>query len=49
MGSLEMSIHAIERTIEEYSNLINLVQRGEISNLDESRPALHLVGGDDER
>ena len=46
MGSLEMSIHAIERTIEEYGALINKLSSGEISNSD--RPALSLVKEDNE-
>lgn len=41
IGSLEMSIHAIERTIEEYGVLISQIVNGEIPNLD--RPALSLV------
>lgn len=41
MGSLEMSIHAIERTIEEYGVLINKVKNGEIPNSD--KPSLSLV------
>lgn len=46
MGSLEMSIHAIERTVEEYGVLINKVQSGEIENSD--RPSLVLVEEPDE-
>jgi hypothetical protein len=34
VGSLEMSINAIERTIEEMENLILSIQNGEIENLD---------------
>jgi hypothetical protein len=43
-GALEMSIHAIERTILEYNALIEKVENGEIENSD--RPALKLVDGD---
>jgi transposase len=46
VGSLEMSIHAIERTIEEYGVLINKVKNGEILNTD--RPTLALVEDDSE-
>lgn len=40
-GTLEMSIHAIERTIEEHNELIRKIEAGEIRNLD--RPGLSLV------
>lgn len=46
VGSLEMSIHAIERTIEEYGVLINKILGGEIPNSDP--PPLALVKDDDE-
>lgn len=40
-GSLELSINAIKRTIEEYDGLIEQIQKREITNTD--RPALRLV------
>ncbi len=44
IGSLEMSIHAIERTIIEYGTLINRVKSGELPNTDiPQRPMLSLV------
>src|SRR5580698_9791594 len=43
MGSLEMSIHAIERTIIEYGELIRKVSSGEIENTDSVPPRLTLV------
>lgn len=44
MGSLEMSIHAIERTILEYDKLIFRVRNGEVRNTDPpARPILSLV------
>ena len=46
LGSLEMAIHAIERTVEEYGELNNKIQRGDIPNID--RPALSLVEEDSE-
>lgn len=47
VGSLEMSIHAIERTIEQYNGLISEVQQGDIPNVD--RPVLSLVEDQDEQ
>src|SRR5262249_36941036 len=44
MGSLELVIHAVERTAAEYAQLIYKVESGEIANLD--RPVLSLVDGD---
>jgi hypothetical protein len=35
MGSLEMSIHAIERTLEELRDILLRIDRGAIPNLDE--------------
>lgn len=44
VGSLEMSIHAIERTIIEHDTLIQRVRSGELPNTDvPARPALSLV------
>lgn len=43
IGSLEMSCHAIERTIIEYADVINKVKSGEIPNTDAPRPVLSLV------
>lgn len=40
-GALELSIHAIERTIAEYEDLIRRIEAGEIPNTD--RPVLGLV------
>jgi len=40
-GSLEMAIHAIQRTIEEYNELIRKVREGEYVNTD--RPTLKSV------
>jgi len=40
-GSLEMAIHAIERTILEYDVLVQKVRAGEIPNTD--RPTLSIV------
>jgi hypothetical protein len=40
-GSLEMSIHAIQRTIEEYDEIIRKVKDGEFRNTD--RPVLKSV------
>lgn len=34
IGSLEMSSHAIERTLEDVNNLIRMIESGEIPNLD---------------
>ncbi len=41
-GTLELSIHAIERTIAEYESLAKKVEAGDIQNSD--RPHLSLVG-----
>ena len=35
MGSLELSIHAIERTVEELKDLLHRIDAGVIPNLDE--------------
>lgn len=44
-GSLELSLHAIERTRDEYDRLIKLVESGELPNADPPpRPRLTLVG-----
>lgn len=40
-GSFEMSIHAIERTIGEFDQLIEKIRKGEITNTD--APSLKLV------
>jgi hypothetical protein len=43
-GALELSVHAIERTREEYDQLIKKIQAGEIENQDPlERPKLTLV------
>lgn len=42
-GSLEMTIHAVERTILEYHTLIQKIDSGEIRNTD--RPSLGVVDG----
>ena len=42
-GSLEMSIHSIERTIAEFDELIRRVESGEWKNTDPPRPSLSLV------
>lgn len=42
-GSLEMSIHAIERTILGYEELIQKVLSGEVKNADPPKPSLTLV------
>lgn len=42
-GSLEMSIHAIERVIEELNETARKINRGEIHNTDEVRPTLTLL------
>lgn len=34
VGSLEMSLHAVERTINEMNELINGIERGEVLDLD---------------
>lgn len=44
IGSLELSIHSIERTIVEYGELIKSIEAGEIPNLDK-RPALGVLDG----
>lgn len=43
VGSLEMSIHSIERTIAEMNALIQRVRSGEVENTDMPRPVLTLV------
>lgn len=43
VGSLEMAIHSIERTIVEYDALIQRVKSGEIPNTDAPRSRLTLV------
>jgi len=43
VGSLELSIHAIRRTIDEYDGFIRKVESGEIPNSD--RPTLTLLDG----
>lgn len=44
VGSMELAIHAIERAIEGYKELIERVRSGEIENTDKpSRPTLSLV------
>ena len=44
VGSLEMAIHSIERTIIEYDALIQRVRSGEVRNSDlPTRPVLSLV------
>jgi hypothetical protein len=44
VGSLEMAIHAVERTILEYDALIQKVRLGELENTDvPTRPVLSLV------
>lgn len=43
VGSLEMSLHAVERTLEEVSNFIHMIERGEVVNLD--APAPKTPGG----
>ena len=45
-GSLELSIHAIERTIQELDFIIQKVKSGEIPNTDKpERPTLGVVDG----
>lgn len=34
VGSLEMSLHAVERTLEEVNNLIDAIEKGDVPNLD---------------
>jgi hypothetical protein len=46
LGSLELSIHAIERTIEEYNGLLSQIADGSIPNTD--LPGLALVKDDNE-
>lgn len=43
LGSLELSMHAIERTIDEYGSLINKIESGEIPNSDTPPTTLSLV------
>lgn len=46
VGSLEMAIQHIERTIEEHSHAIHLIQVGEIENADdEEKPVLGVIEG----
>lgn len=46
VGSLEISIHAIERTIAELGVLIQQIEQGTIPNLDKpGRPILGVVDG----
>lgn len=42
-GSLELSIHAIERSIAEYDTLIEKIKMGELENTD--RPKLTVLDG----
>lgn len=35
MGSLELSIHAVERTVEELKDILRRIDNGVIPNLDE--------------
>ena len=42
-GALELSVHAIERTITEYDDLIRKVEAGEITNADPPERKLTLV------
>jgi hypothetical protein len=43
-GALELSLHAIERTRDEYDSLIKQVESGELANVDPPRrPKLTLV------
>jgi len=35
MGSLELSVHAMERTVEELKSILNRIDAGVIPNLDE--------------
>lgn len=45
-GALEMSIHAIERSVQEMDGLINKIALGEISNLDkQDRPVFLIIDG----
>lgn len=37
VGSLEMALHAIERTVDEMDKLILSVENGEVTNLDEPK------------
>ncbi len=34
VGSLEMSLHAVERTLDEINRMIEAVERGDVPNLD---------------
>lgn len=46
VGSLEMSIHAIERVLHETAHLIERIEAGEIRNTDvPNRPQLGVVDG----
>lgn len=46
VGSLEMSIHALERTLEEVLELVRLIQSGEIPNSDPpGHPGLGVIDG----
>ena len=46
VGSLELSIHAIERTLGELDIIIRGIRSGEIENLDKpGRPSLGVVDG----
>ena len=46
VGSLEMSIHAMERTLEEMSELIRRIDNGELPNADPpGHPGLGVVDG----
>lgn len=48
IGSLEMAIHAIERTIVECDELVRRVRSGQLPNTDNpARPVLSLVEEDD--
>jgi hypothetical protein len=37
MGSLELSIHSLERVVEELKDILDRIDRGVIPNLDEDR------------
>lgn len=43
VGSLEMSLHAVERALDEMNNLITAIEKGEIQDLD-APPAKASVG-----
>lgn len=38
IGSLEMALHAVERTLNEVTNLISAIENGEAPNLDAPSP-----------